>query len=55
MIYKFVFNLVFIVMIGVCGYYTTLYSKLNENIESLISVVEKKCGSSKYIMEESSA
>jgi hypothetical protein len=55
MLYKFVFNLVFIVMIGVCGYYTTLYSKLNENIESLMSVVEKKCGASKHIMEENTA
>lgn len=55
MLYKFVFNILFVIMIGICGYYTTLYSRLNENIENIANIVEKSCGRSMLIMEENTA
>lgn len=44
MFFKLVFNLIAIVAIGICGYYTTLYSKLNEDIVELKETMQSTCG-----------
>lgn len=45
MIYSFVFNLLFVLMIGICGYYTVLYGKLSDDISELKSIVQRQCKS----------
>lgn len=43
MIYRFVFNFLFVLMIGICGYYTVLYGKLSDDINELKSIVRRQC------------
>ena len=44
MFFKLVFNLIAIIAIGMCGYYTTLYAKLNEDIVELKETLQSTCG-----------
>lgn len=44
MIFKLVFNFIALVAIGVCGYYTTLYAKLSDDIEELKETLKNTCG-----------
>lgn len=45
MLYSFVFNLLFVLMIGICGYYTVLYGKLSDDISELKAIVQRQCKS----------
>lgn len=44
MFFKLVFNLIAIIAIGICGYYTTLYAKLNDGIVELKETLQSTCG-----------
>ena len=44
MLFKWVFNLIALIAICICGFYTTLYSKLSEDIEELKDTMRKTCG-----------
>lgn len=48
MLFSFIYNIVFFVLIGICVYYTFLYSQMSEDISEIRSEV-KKCNNKKNI------
>jgi hypothetical protein len=44
MLYSLLFNVVFLILVAVCVYYTILYTQLGEDIAE-IKIAVKQCGS----------
>lgn len=43
MLFSIIFNLSYIILIGIAGYYVSLYSQLNDSIIELSNKIDKKC------------
>lgn len=43
MLFSLIFNISYIILIGIAGYYVSLYSQLNDSIIELSNKIDKKC------------
>lgn len=46
MFYKFIFNMLAVCAMILCAYYTSMFSKMNDDITELKDLVKSKCAAS---------